>query len=171
MTLREIFEKRRSIRKYNEGTIGENQLQMLKEAAQIAPSASNRQPYQFIIVQDEELKKKVGKLASYQKFISKAAVIIVGIGDPEQEKWYKVDIAIAMQHIVLQATELGLGTCWIGSFDEEKIKDLLKIPSELNIVAMLPVGIAAQNPPARPRKSLDTLFMKNYFKKQEKIIE
>lgn len=163
MNVKEAIKKRRSIRKFKEQSIPDDQLRILMEVVQLAPSASNIQPYKFIIIKNEELKKKLGDLASNQGFISKAAVIFVGISDPWREKWYKVDIAIAMEHLALQAVELGLGSCWIGSFNEQKIKELLKIPKNLQIIALMPIGIPAQDPPARPRKSLEELFLINYY--------
>jgi len=159
MKVSEAIEKRRSIRRFKEGDLPKDQLKSILRAAQIAPSASNRQPYQFVVVEDPDLKKQLGELAALQRFISKAAVIIVGIGDLMRKKWYKVDLAIAFQQMILQATELGLGSLWIGAFDHDKIKELLKIPVRFEIVALLPIGISGQDPPARPRKPLDELFL------------
>lgn len=166
MTVFEIIEKRRSIRNFKEGEIPSEDLEKILKAAQLAPSASNQQPYQFVIVQDPQLKKDLGKLASQQRFISKSGAIIVGIGDLSREKWYKVDIAIAIEHMILVATELGYGTCWIGSFNEEKIKKLLNIPDNLQIIALLPIGIPDQSPEARPRKKFDELFFRDRFGEQ-----
>lgn len=146
------------MRKFQEGSISEEQLELLMKAAQLAPSASNRQPYKFIVIKDNELKKNLRKKASIQRFVEKAVVIFVGLGDLEHEKWYKVDIAIAIQQIFLQAVELGLGACWIGAFEEDKVKEVLNIPETMNVVALLPVGIPGQDPPARPRKSTEELF-------------
>ena len=103
------------------------------------------------------------ELAARQEFISNAAIIIVGIGDLKRKKWYKVDLAIAFQQMILQATELGLGSLWIGAFDHDKIKELLKIPDRFEIVALLPIGISGQDPPARPRKPLDELFFSDFY--------
>ncbi|MFX1295413.1 MAG: nitroreductase family protein [Promethearchaeota archaeon] len=163
MNVKKAIQKRRSIREFENQPISDKQLQSLMEVIQLAPSASNIQSYKFIIVKDEYLKTELGNLSSNQTFISNAAVIFVGIGNPSREKWYKVDVAIAMEHLALQAVELGLGSCWIGAFDEEKIKNLLKIPKNLRIIALMPIGISAQNPPARPRKSLNELFLTNYY--------
>ncbi|NVM03105.1 MAG: nitroreductase family protein [Candidatus Helarchaeota archaeon] len=166
MTVIEVIETRRSIRRYKVGEIPRDDLMKILHCAQLAPSASNMQPYKFIIIQDPQIKKQIGKMANYQTFISKAAVIIIGLGDPNREKWYKVDLAIAMEHMVLVATELGYGTCWIGAFDEESIKELLKIPDDLKIVALLPIGTSNQSPPARPRKEFNELFFSERFGNQ-----
>ena len=135
----------------------------LKEAIQLAPSASNMQPYQFIIIKDDELKAELARAAKIQRFIKKAAVIFIGIGDPTRERWYKVDVAIAMQQLALQAKELGLGSCWLGAFEEDVVKEVLKIPKSLRVVALMPIGIPAQDPPARPRKSFEELFSIDYY--------
>ncbi|MFX0141504.1 MAG: nitroreductase family protein [Candidatus Hodarchaeota archaeon] len=167
MTVFEVIKTRRSIRSYKVGEIPKDHLMKILNCAQLAPSASNMQPYKFIIVQDPQIRKQIGKMANYQTFISKAAVIIIGLGDCiSREKWYKVDLAIAMEHMVLVATELGYGTCWIGAFDEESIKELLKIPDELKIVALLPIGIPNQSPPARPRKDFTELFFSEQYGNQ-----
>ncbi|MFX1449303.1 MAG: nitroreductase family protein [Promethearchaeota archaeon] len=166
MDVYEIIKKRRSIRSYKLGEMPKDNLMKILHSAQLAPSASNMQPYKFIIVQDTQLKKEVAKLANHQLFLSKAAVIVIALGDPNREKWYKVDLAIAMEHMVLVATELGYGTCWIGAFDEESIKKLLKIPDDLKIVALLPIGLSNQSPPARPRKEFKELFFSERFGNQ-----
>ena len=164
MTVKEVIRKRKSIRKFNVGSLTDEQLRTLMEAAQWAPSASNMQPYEFIIVKDDKLKAELVKNASIQRFITSAAVVFVGIGDPTREKWYKIDLAIAMEHLALQAAELGLGSCWIGSFAEQKVKEILKIPADKQVIALLPIGIPGEDPPARSRKSLDNLFYTNYYK-------
>ncbi len=85
-----------------------------------------------------------------------AGAIIVACGHPEvSERWYAIDTAIAMEHLILAAHELGLGTCWIGAFNESRIKQLLGIPSNVRVVALTPVGYPDESPPPRPRKTLD----------------
>lgn len=165
LNVKEAIEKRRSIRKFREGAISEEKLQILMKAAQLAPSASNRQPYKFIIVKDEEIKKRLQRNGSIQEFVANAAVILVGVSFPKYEKWNKVNLGIAIQHLFLQAVELGLGACWIGAFNEERVKKVLKIPQDMDVVALLPIGIPAEDPPARPRKTTDELFCVNYYEK------
>jgi nitroreductase len=164
LNVKEAIRKRKSIRKFNEGSLTDEQLRTLMEAAQWAPSASNMQPYEFIIVKDDKLKAELSSKGSIQQFITRAAAIFVGIGDPRRERWYKIDIAIAMEHLALQAAELGLGSCWIGAFNEQKVKEVLKIPADKQVIALLPIGIPGEEPPARPRKSFDNLFYSNFFK-------
>jgi len=166
LTVQEVITKRRSIRKFNAGVLTDEQLQILMEAAQLAPSASNMQPYEFVIVKNDKLKAKLVKESGIQPFVTKAAIVFVGIGDPAREKWYKIDIAIAMEHLALQATELNLGSCWIGAFNEEKVKEVLKIPVNKRVIALLPIGFPGQDPPARPRKSFNELYYTDYYKSQ-----
>ena len=122
MDVREAIINRKSMRKFKDETLSDEQLNSLKKAIQLAPSASNRQPYRFILVKDRELLKILRKKAIYQKFIENCAVFIVGLGLPDGNPWYKIDVAIALQHVALQAVEIGLGTCWIGAFDQRKAK-------------------------------------------------
>ena len=164
MNLREVFEKRKSIRKFTGEPIKEDQIKLIMEAAQIAPSASNKQPYKFIVIKNDEFKKVLRKKAVAQRFIEKAAVIFVALGNKkESDYWYKVDIGIAVQHMALQAAELGLGSCWVGAIKNDEVRELLKVPNNWAIVALLVVGVPAQDPPARARKSLDELFVNNKF--------
>ena len=164
MIIKELFEKRKSIRKFTGDPITENKLKLIMEAAQIAPSASNMQPYKFIVIGDDDIKKELRKKKAYtQRFIEKAAVIFVALGDKKRDYWYKVDIGIAVQHMALQATELGLGSCWIGAIDRDVVRELLKIPNDWAVVAFLAVGVPDQEPPARQRKPLDELFVKDNY--------
>jgi len=164
MDIREVFEKRKSIRKFTGEPITDEQLKLIMEAAQIAPSASNMQPYKFIVIKDDDFKKELRKKKVFaQRFLEKAAVFFVALGDKQREYWYKVDIGIAVQHMVLQAVELGLGSCWIGAIDRDLLRELLIVPNQWAIVALLAIGVPDQDPPARPRKSLNELFVNDGF--------
>lgn len=166
----EIILKRRSIRKYVPEPIEKESLIKILEAARRAPSAGNRQPWYFIVVRDPELKKKVAKASANQMFIADADVIIVGVTNPKASpRWHEKDIMIALEHIALVATELGLGTCWIGAFNEKKIKELLEIPEDLRVVAIMPVGVPAESPGPRPRKPLEEIVFLNKFKRKFEI--
>lgn len=117
------------------------------EAGRLAPSAGNVQPWYFIVVRDAEKRKILAK-SPWARFLAEAPVVIVGCGDQKASpKWFMVDVAIAMQNMVLTATSEGLGTCWVGSFNEDEVKKLLKIPDRYKVVALLAVGY--------PRKKLD----------------
>lgn len=144
MNVFEAIQRRRSIRSYLDKEIPRELIIRVLGAARLAPSAEAIQPWYFIVLTDREKKNKIARSGRFARFISKAPVVIVGCGDREASpKWFKVDVAIAMEHIVLEATELGLGTCWVGSFRESVVKEVLKIPEKFSVVALLALGYPA----------------------------
>jgi len=148
MDVFEAIQNRQSIRGYESTPVPKEKLNRILEAARQAPSASNIQPWHFIVVTDSEKRKKLAEGGRYAKFLVEAPVVIVGCGDQEaSSKWYTVDVTIALEHMVLTATSEGLGTCWIGSFDENQVKELLRIPENFRVVALLALGY--------PREKLD----------------
>lgn len=160
----ETIMQRRSIRKYKQDEISQEDWDKILESGRQAPSAANRQPWHFVIVRDEELKRKVATACSGQSWMSDAHVILAGIGNPDASKgstgrfWYEVDVSIAMQNMILAATSLGYGTCWIGAFDEGQVKELLKVPEEMRVVALTPIGVPDASPEARTRKDVNQVF-------------
>jgi nitroreductase len=161
MDVLEAIKIRRSIRKYRPERIPSKKLEEIMEAARLAPSADNRQPWRFIVVQDKEREKALARAANDQTFLSDAGAIVVAIGDPEESaEWHEKDTMIALEHVVLAATALGFGTCWIGAFDENAVKSLLKIPAKMKVVALLPIGVPDEKPAARRKKGLSEIFFK-----------
>ncbi|MEM3547062.1 MAG: nitroreductase family protein [Candidatus Bathyarchaeia archaeon] len=158
----EVFEairRRRSIRRYKkDAKIPEEHILKILEAARLAPSAGNRQPWRFVVVKDPEVKRKLAEACNNQTFIADAQVAVVAIGDPSVSRWYSQDPMIAVEHMVLEATELGYGTCWIGAFNEEAVKKVLNIPPELKVICVIPVGVPDEEPPPRPRKPIEEIF-------------
>lgn len=154
--LLEIIYNRRSVRKYQRKPILNDVLSAILEAGRQAPSARNLQPYCFVIVRNPSLKKRL-IFSELNKFIEEAPVVIVGCGDSRM-KWAVVDVAIALQNMVIAAEALGLGTCWVGHFVEEEVKKLLKIPEHMRVVAMITIGYPAEKPGQRPKKSLQELI-------------
>jgi nitroreductase len=161
----EVFEaikRRRSIRKYEEKVVEKEKLLTVLEAARLAPSAMNRQPYAFVVIKEKETIEKLSS-ACNQEWI--APTIIVVCAFPEKawirddgEKYWKADAAIAMNNISLQACNEGLGTCWIAAFKEEKIKEILEIKPEAKVLAMTPLGYPAEKKgPVTNRKTIDEL--------------
>lgn len=143
----QAIEVRKSVRAYDPKPVPRDALLRVLEAGRSAPSASNRQPWHFVVVTDPEKRKKLSH-GRYAHFLAKTPVVIVGCGDAEvSPRWYMVDVAIALENMVLAATSEGLGTCWVGSFDEQDIKQTLKIPEGYKIVALLALGY--------PREKLD----------------
>ncbi len=145
-----IIEKRRSIRLYEKKPVEKKKLHRILEAGRLAPSAGNKQPWRFIVVTDDKVKEKLGAAYNKEWFVS-APVIIIGCAVPEEawtrmdgQEYWMVDVAIAMQNMILTATELGLGTCWIADFDEKAVRKALKLPSNIRVVAMTPLGNPAE---------------------------
>ncbi len=141
----------------------EEHLKKILEAAQQAPSAGNKQPWQFVVVRDPDIKDRLGKIARNQTWISNASVIIVALAMDKKlpqiyEKWAERDVMIAVEHMVLSAWSLGYGTCWIGAFIEEDIKALLDIPPEMTVINLLPIGVRNENPKKRSRKPFEEIF-------------
>lgn len=171
MSVLEVIQKRRSLRKYKEDSIPEDVLQRVLEAARLAPSGKNYQPWKFIIVQDKELKEKLAQASAEQFFMAEAPIIIVGCGFPDDSysrmgrymKSWPVDVTIALEHLILQAAEEGLGTCWIGSFEETEVKSILNIPENVRVLALTPLGYPDETPPYRGRKRLDEIVSYNGF--------
>ena len=166
MSVLEVIKKRQSIRKYKEDLVPEEALMRVVEAARLAPSGKNLQPWKFIIVRDKVLKEKLAHASAEQFFIAKAPVIIVGCGFPDNcyarmgryMKSWPVDVTIALEHLILQAQEEGFGTCWIGSFEEEEVKAILNIPRNVRVLALTPLGYPDETPPFRKRKNLEEII-------------
>jgi nitroreductase len=138
----ETMKARRSVRAYEPKPVAREALSKVLEAGRMAPSASNNQPWHFVIVQDPE-KRKVLSEGRYAHFLTQSPVVIVGCGDTERApRWHMVDVTIALQQMVLAATNEGLGTCWIGSFDEDSVRKCLNVPGNWKVVAMLALGYA-----------------------------
>lgn len=136
----EAIEKRKSIRKYEPTPVPKDKLEKILEAARLAPSAGNQQPRHFIVVTDAGKRKALSE-GMYAKFLKQAPVVIAACGDEKvSPKWFVVDVAIAVQNMALAAVEEGLGSCWIGSFDESRVRDVLKIPNNLRVVVLLAIG-------------------------------
>ena len=163
MDVFDAIRQRSSVRAYKATDVEEEKLKKILEAARLSPSASNRQEWKFIVVKSKETKKKLANAAFGQSFIGEAPIVIVACGaEPETimacgQPAYTVDVSIACAFMILQACELALGTCWIGAFREEEVKKILKIPEEVRVVAMTPLGYPNQPPLQKFRKSLDQI--------------
>ncbi len=167
MDILEIIKGRRSIRNFKTEDLPEQIVENLVEAARWAPSAGNIQPWKFIIVRKPETKKKLVKAALEQAFVEEVPVVIIvcadenrssqGYGSRGRTLYCIQDTAAAIQNIHLAAYALGLGTCWIGAFDEEEARKILKIPQGIRPVAIIPVGYPAESPQPRKRRPLDEI--------------
>lgn len=195
MDVYSAIKKRRSIRNYKPDRIPDEIMEKLLDAMRLAPSGGNRQPYRFIIVQDQDTKGKIAAACRWypgrpqgQDFIAEAPVVIVACGsvnnavvryytdegvtlatgwdvpaevDRNQADYQSVmelDLAIALDHLTLVATEEGLGTCWIAALDEREIKKLLSVPDDKRVLVVMPVGYTDSWPEPRPRKPLEKII-------------
>lgn len=165
MSILNVIKQRRSVRRYKADPIPDDVLRRVLEAARFSPSGKNLQPWKFILVQDESLKQSLVDASVRQSFIAEAPVVVVACGFPDRcysrmgnyMKSWAVDVAIAFEHMVLQAQEEGLGTCWIGAFEEKDVKSLLNVPDGVRVLALTPLGYPDENPVSRGRKSLEDI--------------
>jgi len=155
----DVIARRRSIRKYVALPVPEDKLQKVLQAAQAAPSASNRQEYRFIVVRDQETRERLVHAASDQGFLAEAGVVIVACATDPSHRWHAVDVAIAIDHMTLAAVAEGLGTCWIGAFEEGAVKSILGIPAGVRAVMLLTLGLPAEEGRPRSRKNLKELVV------------
>jgi len=164
MDVVKVIKARRSVRKYKPESISADKLEIILEAARLAPSAGNRRPWRFVVVQEMSRKNAVAEAANNQVFMNDAAAIVVAVCDPEvSPRWYEKDTMIALEHMVLAATSIGYGSCWIGAFNEDAIKHLLNIPARMKVTAILPIGVPDEKPKARPRKDFSEIFFKEQW--------
>lgn len=170
MELMEAIRQRQSIRDYDEKPVPEDNLNCVLEAARLAPSASNRQRWQFIVVRDFERRQALCRAAANQSHVGRAPVIIAAVGTmPEyvmmnEIPTHPVDLAIAVDHMTLAAVDQGLGTCWIGMFDQKAARDILKVPDKYRVVALLTLGFPRETRSRKVRKPLGEIVSYETFK-------
>ncbi|MBI2146590.1 nitroreductase family protein [Candidatus Woesearchaeota archaeon] len=170
----DIITSRRTIKRFLPKYVSWENIAKLIDAARHAPSAGNIQNWKFIIVIDQELKENIAKACYEQYEITAAGAFIVVCAEPEKgeryygsrgEKLYTIqNCAAAVQNMLLEAHALGLGTQWIGAFEEEEVKSLLKIPEEVRPQAIIVVGYPQEIPPKPPKYPLETLIYFNSWR-------
>ena len=149
MNVMEAIKKRCSVRSYQDRAVEKEKLEIVLEAARLAPSASNRQEWRFVVVQDRDTRQRIMKAAKNQSFIGEAPVVIACCAKTDNHAMtcgqlcYTIDLPIAIEHMVLKATEEGLGTCWVGAFYEDHVKEILGIPQDIRVVELLALGYPA----------------------------
>ena len=150
MDVMEAIRKRRSVRSYASTPIPEGVMRRMRQALRFAPSACNYQPWHFILVEDEQMRRDLAHAAKDQTFVGTAPVVVVACGFPDKAGkiggWggtVDIDVAIALDHLTLAAADAGLGTCWIGAFGEDEVKALLDVPEDVKVVALTPLGYPA----------------------------
>lgn len=146
MEVIDAIKTRKSVRSFLDKPVEETKLNTVLEAGRLAPSAANRQEWRFLVVRDPETRKRIAMAAGRQTFVGEAPIVIAACAETDNKVMrcgqlsYPIDVAIALDHMTLAAVELGLGTCWIGNFDEELVKKILGIPDTIRIVQLLPLG-------------------------------
>lgn len=163
MDVIEVIRARRSVRSYADRPVERDKIERLLEAARLAPSASNRQEWRFVVVTDRERREALAQAAANQAFVAQAPVVIAACAEHDGhvmrcgQACYPIDVAIAVDHMTLQAVAEGLGTCWIGAFYEDQVKRVLDIPPEIRIVELLTLGYATASPGPRSRLPLEQI--------------
>lgn len=165
LSLINVILSRRSVRQYEDRSVPQKKLNLILEAGRQAPSADNIQPWHFIVVTDKTLKEKLSQ-RPYSGFVRDSAFAIVGcgyVGNEDGRQWSTVETSIALQNMVIAAWALGVGSCWIGDFQQREVKELLKIPDEWRVVALISFGYPAVKPGKRRKKPLTEIVGENKF--------
>ncbi|MCX7857792.1 MAG: nitroreductase family protein [Deltaproteobacteria bacterium] len=173
MEILTLIKSRRSIRVYEEKSIEDDQLKIVLEAARWAPTGANLQPWHFIVIRDKKMREEIGKYAKFfflkSAHVQNAPCIIVLCYEKNKGRFGIYDATLAGANILIMAQSLGLGTCWIGAFDEMKIKQLLDIPENVAVVALITIGYPKENPDPPPRFELEKIVhYENWHNVKEK---
>jgi nitroreductase len=173
MDVFEAIKGRRSIRVFNRRDVSDEDVAKLIDAAVWAPSAGNIQPWELVIVRKPDVKRRLAEAAWDQSFIEQAAVVIVvcanenrssqRYGDRGKSLYCIQDTGAAIQNIHLAAYSLGLGTCWIGAFKEQEVRQILNVPQGIRPVAIVPVGYAAESASPRSKRPMDQIVHQETF--------
>ena len=168
----EIMKQRRSIRNYSKQVVSKEQLQQILEAIQCSPSWKNKQCVEVIVIDDKQKQKEIGEMVKHnpcENAYTNATYTLVFIADPsrsgnrDEKPYYMADCAIAVEHALLCATHLGLGSCWVGIFPEQQLKQYLAIPEQYRIVALTPIGYPNEEVEARTRNPISQSVHYNRF--------
>ena len=165
----DIMKKRFSVRRFKDKEVEQEKIDKLIEAARIAPSAKNVQPWHFVIIKDKEKREKLTNICKGQKFVSQAPISIAVCANHRDytmtsgENASSVDATIAAEHIALEAVELGLGTCWLGAFYADQLAELIELPDDYKVVTLLPIGYPDQAKPNRNLKPIEEVVSYDVF--------
>ena len=162
MEVKEAIAGRLSIRRYEESSIPPEHMEVLFRALQLAPSANNGQNWEFIFVGDAGIKGRLVGACSNQSFVGNCTYFIAGVADPGQ-KWHMVDITIALTNFTLQAAELGYGTCYIGAFDEIRVKEILSVPNGKKVVICMTFGKPEGRHVPKGRKAFEDFICLDHY--------
>ncbi len=162
MAVLDAIRRRYSCRAYQEKSIEQDKLDCILEAARLAPSARNTQDWRFVVVTDRDTRCKVATATNRPEVFEKASAIIAACSNSNEimrcgQAIGPIDVAIALEHICLQAADLGLGTCWIGSFDADKVRQILEIPEDIAIIELMTVGYPADSKSEPKREPMEKI--------------
>lgn len=160
MNVMEAIQTRRSVRKYTDRPVEKETLDQILEAARLSPSATNGQNWRFIAVTDQAVLQKLYAASFEQPFVAEAPCAIVACATANRvmacgQPTATVDVSIAMSYMILAAHELGLGTCWLGRFQADLVREAIGAPEDVTVVALTPLGYPGEETMARPRKAFD----------------
>jgi nitroreductase len=173
MKVIDTIASRRSVRRFSSRPVEDDKLTKVLEAGRLAPSAKNMQDWKFVVVKDELLRNKLTIAARNQEFVGQAPIVIAACGTSNYvmtcgQYTYTIDVSIAVDHMTLAAVDEGLGTCWIGAFYEDLVKEILGIPNDVRVVALLPLGYPADDSkdrsPVKSRKPLNEIVVYDVWK-------
>ena len=164
MKVQEAIIERRSIRKYSTKPVSDDLIMQVLEAGRWAPSSDNSQPWEFIVIKDQNTRNRLSELSFWGRFLAQAPVAIAIVTDPHNSSTHIIDGACATQNMMLAAWELGLGTCWIANLNTNETKRILGIPNELYVITVTPLGFPKESPPKSSRKTLRTLLHRESYR-------
>ncbi len=169
MKVLDVIRKRYSCRAYQEKSVEQDKLDIILEAARLAPSARNTQDWRFVVVTDKDIKRQVAGTTNRPEVFEKAGAIIAACSNSDEvmrcgQAIGPIDVAIALEHICLQAEDLGLGTCWIGSFDAGKARQILTIPEGVAIIELMALGYPADSKPEPKREPIEKIVCYDKWK-------
>ncbi len=164
MEYSQLIANRYSVRAYKPDPVEDDKLRKVLEAARLAPTAANRQPFQIIVLHTEGRKEELGRIYHREWFVQ-APLILCGVGVPregwvrsdDQRRYLDVDVAIVMDHLILEAANQGLGTCWIAAFNAKAARQALRLPDDVEPLIFTPLGYPADRPKVKERKPLESL--------------
>lgn len=174
MEFDKVIEERHSVRNYSEKKVQLKDIVKIMHAGRLAPAAGNTHILKFIVVDKKEMKEKIGGAAHEQHFLEKAPYIIVILSDTKQmeraygergKKYALQQAGASIENMLLKAVDLNLSSCWIGSFDDAEIKRILRIPDNVEVEALLPIGYSASKKVERPRVQLHSIVKRGQFRK------
>jgi len=163
MDFLELVKLRYSVRSYQPRPVEQDKLDRVLEAVRLAPFGPSQEPWRFVVVRDDEVRRRLVPACAHQQSVAQAPVVIAGVGlTPDRVMRCDipgdpVDVAIAMEHLALAAAAEGLGTCWIGAFYQDQVRQVLGIPKSAKVIELMTLGYPADSPPSKQRKPISEI--------------